>query len=199
MDPRVPIFLDHLNTVDINYEATREERTRYHNRYVSSWKDEEKPGKMSIHDDFKKATRSFAKVGHKEGQKHAWTPLKSRIRQKPIDEQLRSQLRWQCGKINKLVVRKHHPLQSRQPGGNPGCQDILTRQVTLQISLPISRFFKLISCKDISECRARDQNLKTITPHRTRMMHHRRIFSRHAHSSSSNAHALPQAQDESHL
>ena len=62
--------------------------------------------------------------------------------------------------------------------------DILTRQVTLQISLPVSRFF-LISRTDISACRAR---VKTVTPHRTRMMHHRRIFSRVAHSCSSNAH-----------
>ena len=41
--------------------------------------------------------------------------------------------------------------------------------------------------------------MKTVTPHRTRMMHHRRMFSRHAHISSNNAHALAQAQDESHL
>ena len=65
--------------------------------------------------------------------------------------------------------------------------DTSTRRVTLQISLPVSRFFLLISHTDISACRAR---VKTVTHHRTRMMLHRRIFSRVAHSCSSNAHAL---------
>ena len=38
------IFLDYLNTVEIEYQAAREERTRYHNQYVLRWKDEKNPG-----------------------------------------------------------------------------------------------------------------------------------------------------------
>ena len=34
MDSRVPYLFHYLNTVDISHEATRPERTRYHNRYV---------------------------------------------------------------------------------------------------------------------------------------------------------------------
>ena len=81
------IFLDYLNTVKLKYVSTRQERTRFHSHHVLRWKDEKNPGNMSIHDDFKKATRSLAKVKHQEGPR-------SRIRKKPIDEQLRSQLRW---------------------------------------------------------------------------------------------------------
>ena len=52
-------------------------RTRHHNQYVLTWKDEKNPGKLSINDDFKKATKSLAFVKHQEGQDHAWIPLKS--------------------------------------------------------------------------------------------------------------------------
>ena len=37
-------FVDYLNTVDINFEATQEERTRCHNQYVLRWKDEKNLG-----------------------------------------------------------------------------------------------------------------------------------------------------------
>ena len=56
------IFLDWLNTVDIESQAPREERIRYHNQYVLRWKDEKNPGKIPSHDYIKKATRSLATV-----------------------------------------------------------------------------------------------------------------------------------------
>ena len=47
---------------------------------------------------------------------------------------------------------------ARMAGLGPISTDILTRQDTLQVSLPVSRFFKkkMISRTDIRECRARD-------------------------------------------
>ena len=48
------IFLDYLETVEVECKATWDERHRYKNQFVLRWKDEKNPGKMSIQDDFKK-------------------------------------------------------------------------------------------------------------------------------------------------
>ena len=69
------IFLDRLKTVNIDCEATWDERSRYQNQFVLIWQDEKNPGKMSIQDYFKKVARSLATVSHQERRENAKIPL----------------------------------------------------------------------------------------------------------------------------
>ena len=57
---------------------------------------EKNPRKMSTRDDFKKRQPDLVTVSHQEGMGNASIPPSGRFRHRPIDEQLRSQLRWQC-------------------------------------------------------------------------------------------------------
>ena len=54
MDSRVLHFPGLTSKVKIEYKATWDERNRYKNQFVLRWKDWNKPGKMSIQDDFKR-------------------------------------------------------------------------------------------------------------------------------------------------
>ena len=49
---------------------------------------------------------------------NASIPPSGRFRQRPIDEQLRSQLPWQCQNWRQFMDRRRH-LHPRQLGGNP--------------------------------------------------------------------------------
>ena len=89
------MFLDNLKTVNIDCKGTWDERDRYQKQFVLRWKDDKNPGKMSIQDDSKKAARSLATGSHHEGTGNGYIPPSGRSRQRPIDEELRSQLRWQ--------------------------------------------------------------------------------------------------------
>ena len=82
------------------------------------WKDEKNPQMISNHDDFKTATRPFATAEHQEGQGHAYIPPKCRIRQKPIEEQLRSHFRWQCQNYQQVYGSQTSSSSVRQLGGN---------------------------------------------------------------------------------
>ena len=167
--------------------------------------------KMSNHFDFKKATRSLAKVKHQEGQEHAWFHW---ITESDNSRSTSSHVRNSDGNvkiINKFMDRRRHPLQSRQPAGNPNNgknddtaglgrirTDILTRRVILQISLLISFFcwFRVqTSANVVHATEVWRQQHQTVRAWCTTDAY----FSRHAHCSSYNAHALAQAQDESHL
>ena len=95
------IFLDCLNTVDISMRLP--EKNELDTTVNTYWGGKTKrTQEKSIHDDFKMAARSLATVKQQEGQEHAYIPPKSKIGQKPIDEQFRSQLRLQCQKYQRI-------------------------------------------------------------------------------------------------
>ena len=76
------LFCDYLKTVEIEYNATWDERHCHKNQYVLRWKNEKNPGKVSIQDDFKRAARSLAMVKHQDGIGNAKIPPSGRLRQK---------------------------------------------------------------------------------------------------------------------
>ena len=90
------MFLDYLKTININYKATRRERDRYKNQFVVRWKDPPNWCKMSIHEDVKEAVKSRATMIHQQGRESAKILPSQRFRQRPVNEQLRSQLQWWC-------------------------------------------------------------------------------------------------------
>ena len=90
------MFLDYTKTIKINFKATRGERDRYKKQFVLRWKDLRNLGKMSIHEDFKEAVKSRATMALQQGRGNTKIPPSQRFRQRLVNEQLRSQLQWQC-------------------------------------------------------------------------------------------------------
>ena len=137
--------------------ANWDERGRYQNMPVRN------PGKMSRRDVFKLAARSLIVARHQESRDNFYMPRNERDRQRTFNEQLRLDLEWRVDIIERCMDRRLHLFHLRQPGGTPTVvrttsmarttrwlrmagkgrmsTDFLTRQVILQLSLPVSRFF----------------------------------------------------------
>ena len=209
------MFLDYLKTIKINHKATRGERDRYKkNQFVLRWKDPKNLGNLSVHEVFKDAVKSRATMIHQQGRGNAFIPPSQKSRQRPIDEQLRSQVqhdfiavehrcrrhRQRHGGIrnnwkNRINGKKDMIGKDGRNGTN-GCRFLESPSHFANFS--VSQSFCLdISRTDISECRARDSGVKTRNTSQTQHTH---IFSRCAPCStvvsfvhlSFNEHALAQ-------
>ena len=88
-------YLDYLPPSISSIIATGSKRSRYHNMLVLRFQDGKNPGKMSNRDDFKLAARSIAVISHQEGRENPFIPKSKRERQIPLNEKLRSELKWQ--------------------------------------------------------------------------------------------------------
>ena len=117
--------------------------------------------KRSIHSDLKKAARCLAAVKHQKGQRHASVPPNSRFRQKaftfatPMAMTNLSTNLWTAGVIlfsldnlvrtptmARTTPKARTTRLARMAGMGRKSTDFLSRrQITLQISLPVSRLF----------------------------------------------------------
>ena len=85
-------YFDYLAIIDISYGATGKERSRYENGLVLKLNGGPHPGRMTIREDFPQAARAFAARQRQQGRVNPYIPKNERERQRPVDEQLRSDL-----------------------------------------------------------------------------------------------------------
>ena len=86
------LYLDHLAPTDMSYVTTWKERSRYELMLVSKLNDGKHPGKCQTERIFHK---QLAHLERQQRRVNPQIPKNERERQRPFDEQLRSELEWQ--------------------------------------------------------------------------------------------------------
>ena len=89
-----------LQQLDISYTGTWSERSRYENSLVLQVNDGQLPGPIKDREDFPQAARVLAALQRQKRWVNLFIPKNERERQRPFDEELRSNLEWQSWNWN---------------------------------------------------------------------------------------------------
>ena len=87
-------YLDSIASVDISKIATWSERSRYEHNFTLGVNDGAKPGPTKHRPDFPRAVRTLAAINQEEEKTNPYIPKHLRERQRPIEERVRLERRW---------------------------------------------------------------------------------------------------------